>query len=71
MQKLDEASDVTINTLELWLIAQKMFKLITASQKNIPRQLRMIMEHVHDEVCLPRNDSTRSSPVGANRVRRV
>ena len=53
MQKLDEASDVTINTLELWLIAQKMFKLITASQKNIPRQLRMIMEHVHDEVCLP------------------
>jgi hypothetical protein len=41
---------VTINTLELWLIAQKMFKLITASQKNIPRQLRMIIEHVHEAV---------------------
>lgn len=64
-EKLDEASDVTINTLELWLIAQKMFKLITASQKNIPRQLRMIMEHVHDEVGQRFGDTPKFRAIGA------
>lgn len=51
-QKLEDAADLTINTLELWLVAQKMFKLITASEKRIPRQLRLLLAHIQEEVHL-------------------
>lgn len=49
-QKLDDVSDLTINTLELWLIVQKMFKLITQSEKILPQELRMLIRRIHDEV---------------------
>lgn len=48
--KLDDASDATINTLELWLVAQKMFKSIVNSERHIPVEVRRIMKHLHDEV---------------------
>lgn len=50
MQKLADASDLEINTLELWLIAQKMFKLVMQSEKAVPRELRMLIRRIHDEV---------------------
>jgi hypothetical protein len=51
-QKLDEASDLDINTLELWLTAQKMFKLIVQSEKSLPRELRMLIRRIRDDVRL-------------------
>jgi hypothetical protein len=61
-QKLDEASDLDINTLELWLTAQKMFKLIVQSEKSLPRELRMLIRRIHDDVrltCRPKHLSVR------------
>jgi hypothetical protein len=54
-QKLDEASDLDINTLELWLTAQKMFKVIMQSEKSLPQELRLLIRRIHDDVrlCLP------------------
>jgi hypothetical protein len=49
-QKLDEASDLDINTLELWLTAQKMLKLIMQSEKVLPQELRMLIRRIHDDV---------------------
>lgn len=49
-QKLDEASDLDINTLELWLTAQKMFKLIMQSEKILPQELRLLIRRIHDDV---------------------
>mgnify|MGYP002380508063 CR=1 FL=1 len=51
-QKLDEASDLDINTLELWLTAQKMLKLIMQSEKVLPQELRMLIRRIHDDVRL-------------------
>jgi hypothetical protein len=39
-----------INTLELWLTAQKMFKLIMQSEKSLPGELRMLIRRIHDDV---------------------
>jgi hypothetical protein len=50
---LDDVSDLTINTLELWLTVQKMFKLITQSEKILPQELRMLIQRIHNEVHSP------------------
>ncbi len=49
-QKLDEASDLDINTLELWLTAQKMLKLIMQREKVLPQELRLLIRRIHDAV---------------------
>lgn len=45
-----------MNTLELWLIAQKMFKVIVQSEKTLPRELRMLVRRIHDEVATKFSD---------------
>jgi hypothetical protein len=42
-----------INTLELWLTMQKMFKLITQSEKILLQELCMLIQCIHDEVHSP------------------
>jgi neurofibromin 1 len=48
--RIDDASDTTINSLELWLAAQKLFKCIVDSEKIIPTQIKQLMRHIDSEV---------------------
>jgi hypothetical protein len=48
--KVDEASDTTINSLELWLVAQKLFKCIVDSERIMPTQIKQLMHHIDSEV---------------------
>jgi len=44
--KLSDASDATVNTLELWLIAQKLFRsIVRHAVKRVPGQIITIMSH--------------------------
>lgn len=49
-QKITDLGDLTINTLELWLVAQKLLKFITESEHRMPRELRKIIQRVDEEV---------------------
>jgi hypothetical protein len=68
-QKLSDAGDLTINTLELWLVAQKLLKYITESERRMPRELRQIITRLHEEVCCASH--ARVSGVCGVRVRRA
>lgn len=48
--RIDDASDTTINSLELWLVAQKLFKCIIESEKIMPTQIKQVLRHVDSEV---------------------
>jgi hypothetical protein len=48
--KMGDASDSTINTLELWLVAQKLFKCIVNSERAMPTQIKHILMHIDAEV---------------------
>lgn len=52
-QKTTDIADLTINTLELWLVAQKLLKFITESESRMPRELRRIIQQLNDEVRSP------------------
>ena len=44
--KLDEAADPKVNTLELWLTAQKIFSCITRSVNSMPAELVYVPYHI-------------------------
>jgi len=46
----DDASDAAVNTLQLWLTAQKLFQTIINSQNTIPSPIRDIVRHVKSEL---------------------
>jgi hypothetical protein len=48
--RMNQEADSTINTLELWLVAQKMLKVIVDSERTIPVPIRRILRHVHEEI---------------------
>eukprot|EP01087_Luapelamoeba_hula_P003796 TRINITY_DN1364_c1_g1_i5.p1 TRINITY_DN1364_c1_g1~~TRINITY_DN1364_c1_g1_i5.p1 ORF type:complete len:237 (-),score=57.28 TRINITY_DN1364_c1_g1_i5:100-810(-) len=48
--KMPEAADAKINTLQLWLTAQKVFSAITRSYDSLPADMREVLAYVHDEV---------------------
>lgn len=48
--KMGDASDSAINTLELWLAAQKLFKCIINSERLMPTQIKHILMHIDAEV---------------------
>jgi hypothetical protein len=48
--KLDDASDAKVNTLELWLVAQKLFRSIQRSEPRVPLEIRRVIEHIHREI---------------------
>jgi hypothetical protein len=48
--KMGDASDSAINTLELWLAAQKLFKCIVNSERLMPTQIKHILMHIDAEV---------------------
>eukprot|EP01087_Luapelamoeba_hula_P003797 TRINITY_DN1364_c1_g1_i6.p1 TRINITY_DN1364_c1_g1~~TRINITY_DN1364_c1_g1_i6.p1 ORF type:complete len:802 (-),score=89.12 TRINITY_DN1364_c1_g1_i6:88-2493(-) len=48
--KMPEAADKKINTLQLWLTAQKIFSAITRSFDILPADMREVLAYVHDEV---------------------
>lgn len=48
--KMDDASDRTINSLELWLVAQKLFKCIISSERAMPTQIKQLIRHIDSEV---------------------
>jgi hypothetical protein len=48
--KMGDASDTTINSLELWLVAQKLFKCIVDSERIMPTQVKQLMRHIDAEV---------------------
>jgi len=47
--KMDEAQDDQVNTLQLWLIAQKLFSSLAKSTSTVPSEIRQILKHVFDE----------------------
>ena len=48
--KMGDAADATINSLELWLVAQKLYKCIVDSEKMMPTQIKQLMRHIDAEV---------------------
>jgi len=48
--KLDEASDPKVNTLQLWLTAQKIFSAITRSVEDMPKEMAEFLVFLHSEV---------------------
>ena len=48
--KMDEAADPKVNTLQLWLTAQKIFSSVTHSTPDMPRELAEVLVYVHDTV---------------------
>lgn len=48
--KMDEAADPKVNTLELWLTAQKIFSCIARSHNELPAELGEILKCVHNMV---------------------
>eukprot|EP01089_Gocevia_fonbrunei_P015362 TRINITY_DN4480_c0_g1_i1.p1 TRINITY_DN4480_c0_g1~~TRINITY_DN4480_c0_g1_i1.p1 ORF type:complete len:358 (+),score=82.71 TRINITY_DN4480_c0_g1_i1:113-1075(+) len=46
--KMDDASDPEINTLQLWLIAQKIFGGIIRSKGQVPAEIRAILCHIKE-----------------------
>lgn len=48
--KMGDAADATINSLELWLVAQKLYKCIVDSEKMMPIQIKQLMRHIDAEV---------------------
>eukprot|EP01088_Endostelium_zonatum_P012083 TRINITY_DN2624_c0_g2_i1.p1 TRINITY_DN2624_c0_g2~~TRINITY_DN2624_c0_g2_i1.p1 ORF type:complete len:983 (-),score=210.82 TRINITY_DN2624_c0_g2_i1:156-3104(-) len=46
--KMQDASDKTINTLELWLIAEKMLKAIMKSSDRVPDPITNVMAHTYE-----------------------
>jgi hypothetical protein len=48
--KIDDASDAKINTLELWLVAQKLFRSIELSEPRVPLEIRRVIDQVHREI---------------------
>jgi len=45
--KMDEAADPKINTLQLWLTAQKIFSAVTHSHRDMPKELADMLVTVH------------------------
>ena len=54
--KMGDASDSTINTLELWLIAQKMLKTIVKSSDQVPLPICNIMAHTYETMSQTERD---------------
>mgnify|MGYP002386323754 FL=1 len=48
--KMDEAADPKVNTLQLWLTAQKIFSALTRSTSDMPQELADMLVFVHDIV---------------------
>jgi len=48
--KMDEAADDQINTLELWLVAQKLFSGMVKAKSSVPSEVRLLLRHVQTEV---------------------
>ena len=44
--KLDEAADPKVNTLQLWLTAQKIFSAITRTRDELPKELVYVVPHL-------------------------
>ena len=44
--KLDEAADPKVNTLQLWLTAQKIFSAITRTSDELPKELVYVIPHL-------------------------
>ena len=47
---MDEASDPEVNTLQLWLIVQKLFSTITRNYPKVPDEIRKVLNYVREEV---------------------
>jgi len=48
--KMEEAADEQINTLELWLVAQKLFSGMNKAKSSVPSEIRLLLRHVQTEV---------------------
>ena len=48
--RIDEAADPKVNTLQLWLTAQKIFSSITHSSRDMPQELAEMLVFIHDTV---------------------
>jgi len=48
--KMDDSADAAVNQLQLMLISQKLFGAITRSIDSMPNQLRILYQHVRNEV---------------------
>ena len=54
---MDEASDPEVNTLQLWLIVQKLFSTITRNHAKVPDEIRKVLNYVREEVAVKFPDS--------------
>jgi len=48
--RMDEAADPKVNTLQLWLTAQKIFSSVTHSTSDMPKELADILVYVYQSV---------------------
>ncbi|KAL6055862.1 Ras GTPase activating protein ira2 [Balamuthia mandrillaris] len=63
--KIEEASDNQINTIQLWLIAQKMLNSLISRANALPREVGEVLRHVNEEVEQKFSDSAAHKALGA------
>jgi hypothetical protein len=62
--KMEEAADEQVNTLQLWLIAQKLFVALTRSHGALPKEIKQVLKHVNREVEEKFNEQAAHKAVG-------
>eukprot|EP01087_Luapelamoeba_hula_P014658 TRINITY_DN4339_c0_g2_i1.p1 TRINITY_DN4339_c0_g2~~TRINITY_DN4339_c0_g2_i1.p1 ORF type:complete len:943 (-),score=160.44 TRINITY_DN4339_c0_g2_i1:50-2878(-) len=62
--KMEEAADDKVNTLQLWLVAQKLFVALESSSNHVPTEVRQILRHVHDQVVQSFNEQAAHKAMG-------
>lgn len=62
--KLDEASQASVNTIQLWLVAQKMLSSLMRALGTLPREIQEILRHVYAEVKEKFNEEAANKAIG-------
>jgi len=62
--KMDEAEDQNVNTIQLWLVAQKLLSTLMKSVGTLPREIQEILRHVYYEVKEKFNEEAANKAIG-------
>lgn len=62
--KMEEASDQSVNTIQLWLVAQKLLSSLMRAIGTLPKELQDILRHVYHEVREKFNEEAANKAIG-------
>jgi len=62
--KMDDASEQSVNTLQLWLIAQKLLTSFMKTVHQLPREVQEVLRHVYHEVKEKFNEEAANKGIG-------